>query len=156
GYWQKAISLAERNRLSLREELRIKGQYYHDCGDLVAAESLYRRFVANYPNDALPSFLLGAVLADLGREQEGTYYMAQAAQKKPPDFTAHAHLAMLYMDAREFDKARAEVAVIRNLGQREWSIWLEGVSTFLQGGFTEALNRVAVLSDSPDTAWRSR
>jgi serine/threonine protein kinase/tetratricopeptide (TPR) repeat protein len=155
-YWQKAIRLTGKRRLTSREDLRIKGQYYEDTGDISTAEGVYRVFAERYPNDFLPWFLLGSALSDLGRDEEAIQKFSEAAKRRPLSYTAPAHLAMLYLDLGQFPKAEAEANKIGRLGQREWALWLGASSTFIQGNFENGLKQVSFLSDSPDDSWRSR
>ncbi|MBZ5596172.1 MAG: protein kinase [Acidobacteriia bacterium] len=158
GYeaWQSAMRYTKTRTLTRREELQITGQYYDDTGDFVAAEKAYRALAAYYPNDFLPLFFLGVVLAPMGHESEAIEKLSEAAKKRPGDFTAPAHLAQIYLDRGQFQEAEAEVNKVRAFGQPEWAAWLRGASRFLQHRYDEGLKRISELSESADEDWRSR
>jgi eukaryotic-like serine/threonine-protein kinase len=155
-YWQEALRLTRKHRLSQREEYRIRGQYCEDVGDFLAAVKAYRDFVSHYPNDFHGAFLLGSTLRALGRDVEALQEFSRAEKLRPFDFRAPAQLAMAYMDLGRADQAQVMIGRVRNAGQQDWATWLEAAAAFIGRRFEEGLTIVGRLSESPDEYWRSR
>jgi tetratricopeptide (TPR) repeat protein len=158
GYdaWRQAIRLTEQRQLTSREDLRIKGQYFEDIGDLQAAEKADRAYVVHYPNDFHAAFFLGSVLDDLGRPVEAVAWLDRASSLRPSSFVAPVHLATVYLELGRIDLAAHEIEKLGAQGAGDWATWLQGLSLFSRNDVTGALSAIEPLRRSADAQWVSR
>ena len=78
----------------------------HRQGDLDAAETGYRAFLADHPNDNEALRLLGAVRYQKGDRDGAIDLLQRSHQAAPEQPTPLLTLGKVYFDSREFDKAR--------------------------------------------------
>jgi tetratricopeptide (TPR) repeat protein len=154
--WQRAVALADHRQLTSREALRIRGQYFDDTGDLVAAEKAYRTYTIHYPNDFYASFFLGSVLVELDRVAEAVPWLEKAAAVRQRSLSAAVHLALAYLDLHRPDDVSRAIARVDALGSTDWSTWLRALTIFTTGDVERALSALEPLGTSFDPQWRSR
>ncbi|MFZ2234921.1 MAG: tetratricopeptide repeat protein [Dokdonella sp.] len=87
----------------------------HRQGDLDAAESGYREFLAEHPNDNEALRLLGAVRYQKG-DRDGAIDLLQRSHNAAPEQPAPLlTLGKVYFDSREFDQARDVLSKVLSL-----------------------------------------
>jgi tetratricopeptide (TPR) repeat protein len=158
GYaaWQRAVALTEAQQLTSREALQIKTQYLFDTADVPAAETASRAFALHYPNDWLPSFLLGVALVQLDRTEEAVQSFERARQLAPSALQPAVHLANVYLDLGRLEDAARTGADLEALGARDWAIWIRALAKFSAGDVDGALAGLEPLKASADVRWQSR
>ncbi|MGA9530256.1 MAG: hypothetical protein WBS24_19230, partial [Terriglobales bacterium] len=155
-HWQKAIELTNKRELTSRENLRIKGQFLEDTGDLPAAEQAYREFVLHYPHDSTPLHFLGSVLDELNQDDEAVRTFQKAAAMEPNSIVAPEHLAMIYLYQHDWQAADTQIQELEKMGSKEWATWLRGFSQFLRGKPEDGLKTIAILEGASSDDWKSR
>jgi tetratricopeptide (TPR) repeat protein len=112
-----SLALAERVNLAAAEHPDngfvqfAQGWVLRRGGDLVGAESAYRRALAAWPDDARVLNNLGNVLGLLGRSDEAIDALTRASQSDPTQGAPHYNRARLFTERYEF--AAAEEATAR-------------------------------------------
>jgi eukaryotic-like serine/threonine-protein kinase len=157
GYqaWQHALRTVGSVRLTRREELRIEGLYAYDTNDFNQAEKTFRTFSLQYPNDYYPSFHHAFALRAQGRYEEALQQLERAAARRPSLFHIPAQLARTWMLMGRLDLAAGQADRLREMGQAEWALVMEGACRFLETKFDEAEARFRQLIDSRDPEWQS-
>jgi serine/threonine protein kinase len=155
AYWQRARNISGDHRLSPREELRIKGMYASDTGDLTAAVEYFSQYAIAYPNDHLGFFYRGYPLMLLGKTEEAIQTLKEAEKRAPDSYDIADHLARYYLILGDFSNASRYSAKVRQLGHAEYADQLDGESRFLQGDYSHAQSLFAGLRGSSDVYLRS-
>ena len=155
AYWQRALDVSGDRRLSPREELRIKGMYASDTGDLTAAVDYFSQYAIAYPNDHLGFFYRGYPLMLLGKTEEAIQTLKQAEKRAPDSYDIADHLARYYLILSDFSNASSYAMRVRNLGHYEYAEQLEGETHFLEGDYKHARDTFIGLRASGDSYLRS-
>ncbi len=155
AYWQRARNISGDHRLSPREELRIKGMYASDTGDLKAAVEYFSQYAIAYPNDHLGFFYRGYPLMLLGKTEEAIQTLKEAEKRAPDSYDIADHLARYYLILGDFSNASSYSTKVRQLGHAEYADQLDGESRFLQGDYSHAQSLFAGLRGSSDAYLRS-
>jgi serine/threonine protein kinase/tetratricopeptide (TPR) repeat protein len=138
SYWRKAIAVSGDRRLSPREELRIKGMYASDTGDLKAAIDYFGQYSIAYPNDYLGYFYRGVPLMLLGRTEEAIQVLHEAEKRAPESYYIADHLAHYNLILGNFSEVARYTARVRQLGHPWWADEIDGLASAMQGDFDHA------------------
>jgi eukaryotic-like serine/threonine-protein kinase len=155
AYWKKALSLEGSRRLTRREELRIKGMYASDTGDLAAAVEAFSQYSIAFPGDYLGPFFRAYPLMYMGRIEEATQLLQKAQSLAPENYTVPDHLARAGMIQGNYDDSARYAARVRQLGQSPYADQLQGEIDFLKGDYDGARRLFASLRNSDDVYLRS-
>jgi eukaryotic-like serine/threonine-protein kinase len=153
--WKKALEVTGDRRLSLREELRIKGMYASDSGDLPAAVEYFGQYSIAYPNDHLGYFYRGYPLMLLGRTEEAVATLKEAEKRAPHVFEIADHLARYYLILGDDLNMSRYIGRVRELGHPENADLLEGERLVFQGQDERARDLFKRLRNSGDAYLRS-
>ncbi|HXM43923.1 MAG TPA: protein kinase [Bryobacteraceae bacterium] len=91
--WHKAVTLAEKHRLTRREEFRIRAMFFADTWSYAEAVRAYEAFGLYYPRDPQAFRARARPLLLLGRGPQALEVLRQAIAIEPGDATAHASMA---------------------------------------------------------------
>jgi serine/threonine protein kinase len=157
GYasWRKALSLKGTRRLTRREELRIKGAYASDTGDLTGAIEAYRQYTIAFPNDYFGPFYRGIPLMLTGKVEEAIQVLQQAQSKAPEAYYPPEQLARFNLILANFADSSKYADGVRQLGQAEFARRIDGEAAFLQGDYSRARAIFATFEKSEDPFLRS-
>jgi serine/threonine protein kinase/tetratricopeptide (TPR) repeat protein len=137
-YWQKALAVSGVRRLSLREELRIKGMYASDTGNLKSAIDHWSQYSIAYPNDYFGYFNRSYALMMLGRPEEAIEKLKQAERLNPSSYYIADHLAQYNLILGNFAETDNYIKRLRQMGHSEYADQIEGESSFLKGEYQHA------------------
>lgn len=154
-YWQKALAVSGVRRLSLREELRIKGMYASDTGDLKSAVDHWSQYSIAYPNDYFGFFNRSYALMMLGNTEEAIQKLKQAETLNPNSYYIADHLAQYNLIVGNFAEVDHYVARLRQLEHSEYADQIEGEASFLKGQYQRARNLFFGLRFSRDPYLKS-
>jgi serine/threonine protein kinase/tetratricopeptide (TPR) repeat protein len=155
AYWRKALAVSGDRRLSPREELRIKGMFANDTGDLLAAVEYFGQYSIEYPNDYLGYFYRGYPLMLLGKTEQAIAVLEQAETRAPKSFEIADHLARYSLILGDFPSAERYIARVREFEHADNADQLEGQMRFLQGHYQGAQDLFSNLRISRDPYLRS-
>jgi eukaryotic-like serine/threonine-protein kinase len=155
SYWRKALAVSGERRLSSREELRIKGMFANDTGDLVGAVQYFRQYSVEYPTDYLGFFYQGYPLMLLGKTEEAIAALQAAEKSAPQSYEIADHLARYSLILGDFSAAERYIARVRQLDRAENADELEGQSRFLRNDYEGARTSFSRLHSSADPYLRS-
>ncbi len=152
GAWRDAIADADGQRLSRREELRIRTEYALEMGDNSIAEGWLLRWRREFAYDAEPLFHLCGVYRASGQYQESlraAQEMARLGGDARLAWGSAARSAILLKD-----KAAALEAVrkLREAGQTDEADFTEGALYASRSDFLKATRFFTRLSKSTDAA----
>ncbi|HXA48954.1 MAG TPA: tetratricopeptide repeat protein [Candidatus Acidoferrum sp.] len=82
-YYSRAADALGKKNLTDRESLRIRGMFALDTGQNAEAERIFSRYVAEYPDDALPLFYKAVAVIRQDREEEGLELSSMAMKREP-------------------------------------------------------------------------
>lgn len=150
--YQRALRLAAAGRLSRREELVLKGNYYSDAGDYSAAEAALHDYVREYPHEYRASFLLGNVLRFLGRFPEALEEFRAADRKRPNASNVLGNLAMTYAVMGAADQVDAIAARLSKAGFPDEALYQQATAAALRGETEAAAQQFGELARSAASA----
>ena len=135
GYrvWKAAVEASRTRQLNSRERFKIEAYYADDVGDLMQAEKANQAWIANYPADYLPHFLLGNIYLRQNRMAQASSHMLRARQLRPNDETVEVNLAYHRLIQGEFDQARQAIEALRSIGEPQVVDETEGKANFIWG-----------------------
>jgi tetratricopeptide (TPR) repeat protein len=116
-----------------------KGLKTHQAGNLREAEQIYRKAVAQYPNDANATYLLAKVIRAANRLEESIQWMKKALARDPKMPEWHRELGDIYRQLNQLQPAvdayRMAVAL-----RPEWvEVWVNlGVALSVMAKMNEA------------------
>ena len=154
SYWRKAIAVSGDRRLSPREELRIKGMYASDTGDLKAAIDYFGQYSIAYPHDYLGYFYRGVPLMLLGRTEEAIQVLHEA-EKNPESYYIADHLARYNLILGNFSEVGRYTARVRQLGHPWWADEVDGLASAMNGDYDRAERLFVGLAKANDPILRS-
>jgi eukaryotic-like serine/threonine-protein kinase len=155
GYWRKALAVSGDRRLTEREELRIKGMYASDTGDLKSAIDYFSQYSIAYPNDHLGYFYRGVPLMLLGRTEEAIQVLHEAEKRAPNSYYVADHLARYNLILGNFDEVARYTARVRQLGHPWWADEVDGLAAVLKGDYDRAQRLFQSLAQADDPFLRS-
>jgi serine/threonine protein kinase/Tfp pilus assembly protein PilF len=140
GYqaWDAALEASRTRLLNSRERFRIEASYADDVGDLDKAESVNKDWIANYPFDYFPHFLLGNVYFRLNRMAEATGHMMKASQLRPQEEAVELNLTYHYLAQGNFGEARKRIDVLRRIGRAYVADEAKGKAHFIWGNVRQS------------------
>ena len=153
--WQKALEVSGDRRLSPREELRIKGMFANDTGDLVGAVQYFNQYSLEFPNDYLGYFYRGYPLMLLGRPEEAVVVVKKAEVHAPGSFEVADHLARYSMIVDDLETTTHYIGRLKQLSRAENASQLEGQRHVLIGDFQGAQKFFFSLRSSNDPYLRT-
>jgi len=137
-YWRKALAVSGDRRLTPREELRIKGMYASDTGDLKAAVEYFSQYSISYPTDRLGFFFRGVPLMLLGRTEEAIQVLHEAERRAPDSYYTADHLARYNLILVNFAEVSRYTARVRQLGHPGYADEVDGQASVLAGDYDRA------------------
>jgi serine/threonine protein kinase/tetratricopeptide (TPR) repeat protein len=154
-YWQKALSVSGMRRLTQREELRIRGMYSSDTGDLKSAEEFFGQYSIAYPNDYLGFFYRGYPLMLQRKTEEAVRILEEAERLAPTSYYVADHLARYDLILGNLQDAGVNLEKVRRLGRAEYADQVEGEASFLKGDSVLASKLFQSLRNSEDPYLKS-
>jgi serine/threonine protein kinase/tetratricopeptide (TPR) repeat protein len=155
GCWQKAISISGDRRLSQREELRIKGMFASDTGDLKSAIDYFGQYAIGYPNDYLGYFFRSYPLMLIGRTEEAVQVLNEAEKLAPNSYYIADHLARYHLITGHFDTVARYTLRLRQLGRDGYADQIDGQADVVKGNYDAAHGAFRRLFRSSDPYLRS-
>jgi serine/threonine protein kinase/predicted Zn-dependent protease len=155
SFWRKALVVSGDRRLTQREELRIKGMYASDTGDLKAAVDYFGQYSIAYPNDYLGFFYRGVPLMLLGRTEEAVQMLHEAEQRNPGLFYVPDHLARYMLILGDLDSTTRYTSRVRQMGHRWWADEVDGQASVVAGDYGRAEKLFLGLREADDPFLRS-
>jgi eukaryotic-like serine/threonine-protein kinase len=155
SYWQKALSVSGARRLTLREELRMRGMFANDTGDLQGAVDFFGQYSIAYPSDYLGYFFRAYPLMLMGKTEESIRMLEIAQQLNPHSYYIEDHLARYNLILGNLAEASRFTAIVRSLGHADEAALVEGQTEFLRGETQRAEAIFAELHTSSDSYVRS-
>jgi serine/threonine protein kinase/tetratricopeptide (TPR) repeat protein len=153
--WKKALEVSGTRRLTPREELRIKGMYANDTGDLESAVKFFSQYSVAYPNDYLGYFDRGYPLMLMGRVEEAIQVLIEAERLNPNSYYTADHLARYNLITADFAQSARYTQRVRELGHPDYADQVDGQASFLKGDYQHALELFSGLRRSKDPYLRS-
>jgi serine/threonine protein kinase/tetratricopeptide (TPR) repeat protein len=155
GCWRTALAVSGDRRLTPREELRIKGMYANDSGDLKAAIDYFSQYSLAYPNDYLGYFYRGVPLMLMGRTEEAIQVLDEAEKRAPDVYYIADHLARYNLILGNTSEVIRYTTKVRQLGHRDWADEVDGLDAVVAGDFDRAQKLFAGLDKTNDTFLKS-
>jgi eukaryotic-like serine/threonine-protein kinase len=133
SFWAKAIAVRGLRQLTPREELRIKGMFANDVGDLRSAIDAFGQYSIIYPDDYLGYFYRAYPLMLIGRTEEAVEMLRKAQTLAPNSYYIADHLARYSMILGDLSTAERYLDIERKLGKAQNADLIEGQRRFLLG-----------------------
>jgi hypothetical protein len=156
GYWQLALDETNRQHLTRREELRIRGLYSIDSDDFAAAEAAFAQMEIEYPRDYLPSFYLATALQWEGRLEESVRKLEAADRNQPDSISVIAMLAHDDILLGRYSDVNVQVRRLSQLKYESYAAHYQGLQQFATGDYAGALESFKKESESQELGRRSR
>jgi predicted O-linked N-acetylglucosamine transferase (SPINDLY family) len=118
-------------------ELLAWGLQYHETGDLVQAEQLYRQILQADPWHADATHLLGEIAYRYGQYQTAVDYIGRAIQLNPYAAAYHSNLGVVYQALGQHQEATASLLRARELDPNVPDIWNNLGVSFREAGKLE-------------------
>jgi eukaryotic-like serine/threonine-protein kinase len=150
AYWRRALAVSGDRRLSPREELRIKGMYASDTGDLKAAVDYFSQYSLIYPNDYLGFFYRGVPLMLLGRTEEAIQVLQEAETRAPDSYYIADHLARYNLILGNFSEVARYTKRVRELKHPWWAEEVDGQASVMSGDYEGARKVFDRLANADD------
>jgi tetratricopeptide (TPR) repeat protein len=155
SYWKKALSVSGARRLATREELRLRGMFANDVGDLRGAVDFFGQYSLAFPTDYLGFFYRAYPLMLMGQPEEAIRMLELADKLNPRSYYVVDHLARYNLILGKFAETARLTAIVRSLGHGDEATLVEGQADFLRGDFRAAEAVFASLHTSADPFVRS-
>lgn len=149
GY-RHALELIKKRNVTGRERYEIEAAYDDDTGNDEDSLANYEAWSAHFPHDFLPHFYRGHLLFHKGDDQGALAELQRAQQLGPSEFVVYPHLAAAYLANGKFESARGCATRLRQLGEDDWALEVEGLILLAQHRFNEAAEKVAPLTTRTD------
>jgi serine/threonine protein kinase/tetratricopeptide (TPR) repeat protein len=153
--WQRAIAISGDRRLSPREELRIKGMYASDTGDLKSAIDYFGQYSVAYPNDYFGYFFRAYPLMLVGHPEEAAQILTEAEKRAPDSYYIADHLARYHLVMGQFEQVAYYTLRLRQLGHSEYADQIDGLASVVKGDFETADGLFKRLHASTDSYLKS-
>jgi serine/threonine protein kinase/predicted Zn-dependent protease len=155
SYWKKALSVSGARRLALREELRMRGMFANDTGDLQSAVDFFGQYSIAYPSDYLGFFYRAYPLMLMGKTEEAIRMLELAHKLNPRSYYIADHLARYNLILQNFAETSRYTAIVRSLGHPDEAALVEGQAEFQRGNGRVAQTVFTSLHNSSDSFVRS-
>lgn len=154
--YEETLKLAAENRLTRREQLRIRGLFREDTGNLDDAEQAYQAWALEFPFDDLPWFYRAHILMERGELRQSTAMFERALKIEPAAYTL-SQLAWNYAALGDFGRSEESAERLARNGQSDYAFTVRASAAFLQNRFADALNSIRHVrrSESPVMARRA-
>jgi eukaryotic-like serine/threonine-protein kinase len=150
SFWAKALAVRGLRQLTPREELRIKGMFANDVGDLRSAIDAFGQYSVIYPNDYLGYFYRAYPLMLIGRTEEAVEMLRKAETLAPNSYYIADHLARYSMILGDLSATERYLDIERKLGKAQNADLIEGQRRFLLGDHEGARIYFTNLQSSAD------
>jgi tetratricopeptide (TPR) repeat protein len=154
--WAIALEESNRQHLSRREELRIRGLYSSDAGDYATAEAVFRDYSKEYPLDFLGPFYLGNSLRLLNRLSEAVGAFQAALIRNPKSWQARANLACVCIESGSKQCAQEQIEALKKSGHADVASHYAGILLYMDGRYDSAETAFRTESQSTDADASSR
>jgi serine/threonine protein kinase len=137
-HYRRALAAASKRRLTLWEELRLRGTYALDVGEYGAAEGAFRELRSRFPQDSQAPHYLAAAVKMQGRLEDAALFEHEAIGKAPD---ATAPVVALMGDnvlLGKLEDARSQALKLAELGAPTMSTEYQGIVRFLMGDWAGA------------------
>jgi serine/threonine protein kinase/tetratricopeptide (TPR) repeat protein len=145
-----AVDLAKRRNITGRERYQIESIFDADIGDYDAVPEVCKAWIAHFPNDSLPHFFLARVFQTQGDFQSAVAQLQLARQLDPSNYTVYPHLAECYLGVGQPEQARQCAVTLRELGEPDWALEVEGQILLFERRFDDALAKIRPLRQRKD------
>lgn len=149
-FWTKALAVRGLRQLTPREELRIKGMFANDVGDLRSAIDAFAQYSVLYPDDYLGYFYRAYPLMLIGRTEEAVEMLHKAEDRAPDSYYIADHLARYSIILGDSPTTERYLNIERKLGKSQNADLIEGQRRFLQGDHQGARIYFTDLQSSAD------
>ena len=149
GFFERAVALDPGNMDALlgvgRVDYSVGGAYLSDDRDarLAAAEAAAAKVLSVRPNDALAHEIMGAILNQTKRSDQGVAELERALALDPNLATAHGDIGLAKIFLGRFDETEAHEEEAMRLSPRDSFAWLwlhfEGAAKMALGANEEAV-----------------
>ena len=119
-YWERALALARRLRLTTNERLAISTQLDLDGGRAQRALEGFRLWSKSYPQEYRARFGLAMSLRNLGRTTEAIEVLRMMLAADSTDALARSRLAECFLLAQEWDSAGVHLSRLRSHPKVFW------------------------------------
>ena len=153
--YKHAFELVKARNVTGRERYEIEASYDVDAGDDEASATTYEAWIAHFPQDYLPHFYIGYRLFHRGEYATAVAELERARQLGPQQSFILPHLAAAYLANGQNQSAQRCAALLKDLGENDWALEVEGVILLAQHRFDEAARKVAPLSNHKDGLFTS-
>jgi eukaryotic-like serine/threonine-protein kinase len=149
-FWTKALAVRGLRHLTPREELRIKGMFANDVGDLRSAIDAFGQYSLIYPDDYLGYFYRAYPLMLIGRTEEAVEMLRKAETLAPNSYYIADHLARYSLILGDLSATEGYLNIERKLGKAQNADMIEGQRRFLLGDHDAAKTYFTNLQSSAD------
>jgi tetratricopeptide (TPR) repeat protein len=129
-YWQAATDEVNRQNLTRREELRIRGLYAAELQDYNASEAAFTQMETEYPRDYLASFYLGDALRWHGRLDAALQKFQAAERKNTKSIAVISNLAGVALLSSREKEFGAALERLQSLGASDLAAYYRGLFAF--------------------------
>lgn len=144
--YRHALELIKKRNVTGRERYEIEASYDNDTGNDEDSLATYEAWMAHFPQDYLPHFYRGHLLFYQGQYQAALAEFQSAQQLSPSTYFIFPHLAAAYLANGRYEPAEGCAERLRELGEDDWALEVEGLILLAQHRFEEAANKVAPLA----------
>ena len=155
-HWKAALNLANRSRLTEREDFRIRGGFALDTADLRQAETTFAAGLRLYPYDYLAAFYLAAAQRMQGNTAAAIANLQRAEQIDAQQYYTYTERAKCDLLLKKYPEARAQIDKVRSLGETGPADRLQAAWQYLTGDFVGARQTLDRLTTSTDADAASR
>src|SRR5580658_593456 len=145
-----AVELAKRRNITGRERYQIETIFDNDIGDHEAVPEVCKAWIAHFPSDYLPHFYLADAYWKAGDLLSAVGQLETARQLNPANYTVYPHLAECYLGLGQPEQARQSAATLRQLGEPDWALEVEGQVLLSERRFDDAVAKIRPLLQRKD------
>lgn len=145
GY-RHALAMAKARNVTGRERYQIETNYEIDTGNEEDALATCRAWTAHFPLDYLPHFYGGFLSFHRGDFGRAVIELQRAEQLGPQQFAILPHLAAAFLAAGRREEARWCAGRLRDLGENEWALEVDGLVLLSDKRFEQAAAKIEPLA----------
>jgi serine/threonine protein kinase/tetratricopeptide (TPR) repeat protein len=147
---RRAVELAKRRNITGRERYQIESIIARDTGDSDSIPEICRAWIAHFPSDYLPHFYLADAFQTRGNFLSAVGQLETARQLNPSNYTVYPHLAECYLGLGQPGQARQSAMTLRQLGEPDWALEVEGQILLWERRFGDAVAKIRPLLERKD------
>jgi len=155
SYWKKALAVSGARHLAGREELRMRGMFANDVGDLKASVDFFGQYSVAFPTDYLGYFFRAYPLMLMAQPEEAIRMLQLADDRSPRSYYVLDHLARYNLILGNLTESSRLTSLVRSIGHPDEAALVEGQTAFLRGDFRQAEVIFSSLHSSPDSFVRT-